>query len=322
MESLPIAVSVFALVVAIIFGGYWMAVVRPETGERQSIRQRLRAPRKNRLLKKLEKEQEKLSAVGGVDAVLGQLEGLSTPLQRLISQSGMQMTVGTLVLASVFLGLAVATALMFVVPFRSAALVAGAVASIFPTLFVKRKGRKRLEKFEEQFPEAIDLIARALRAGHALPTALQMGSDEIPQPVGEEFKLLFEQHSYGLSLPEALRSFGDRVPLLDARFFVTAVMTQREMGGNLSEVLDKLSAVIRERFKVKRQVRVISAHGRITGMVLGFLPPATAGILFILSPNHLSLLFSDPLGLYMVAAAIVLQVIGVLAIRKIVDVEY
>ena len=322
MESLPIAVSVFALVVAIIFGGYWMAVVRPETGERQSIRQRLRAPRKSRLLKKLEKEQEKLSAVGGIDAVLGQLEGLSTPLQRLIAQSGMQMTVGTLVLASVFLALAVAAALMFLVPFRSAALVAGAAVSILPTLFVKRKARKRLEKFEEQFPEAIDLIARALRAGHALPTALQMVADEIPQPVGEEFKLLFEQHSYGLSLPEALRGFGDRVPLLDARFFVTAVMTQREMGGNLSEVLDKLSAVIRERFKVKRQVRVISAHGRITGMVLGFLPPATAGILFIISPGHMALLFNDPIGLYMVAVAVVLQVIGVMAIRKIVDVEY
>src|SRR5688572_21252655 len=119
MESLPIAVSVFALVVAIIFGGYWMAVVRPETGERQSIRQRLRAPRKHRLLKKLEKEQEKLSAVGGVDAVLARLDGLSTPLQRLISQSGMQMTVGTLVLGSVLLGLVVATAVTFVFPFRS-----------------------------------------------------------------------------------------------------------------------------------------------------------------------------------------------------------
>ena len=322
MESLPVAAAVFALVIAIIFGGYWMAVVRPETGERQSIRQRLRAPRKHRLLKKLEKNQEKLSSVGGVDAVLVRLDGLSTPLQRLIAQSGMQITVGTLVLASVFLGLAVATAVMFLLPFRSAALAAGAAASFIPSLFVKRKAKKRLEKFEEQFPEAIDLIARALRAGHALPTALQMVADEIPQPVGEEFKQLFEQHSYGMSLPEALRAFGDRVPMLDARFFVTAVMTQREMGGNLSEVLDKLSAVIRERFKVKRQVRVISAHGRITGMVLGFLPPAVAGILMIISPNHMSLLFKDPLGLYMVAGAVVLQVIGVLAIRKIVDVEY
>jgi tight adherence protein B len=322
MESLPITAAVFALVLAIVFGGYWMAVVRPETGERQSIRQRLRAPRKNRLLKKLEKEQEKLSAVGGVDAVLMRMDKLSTPLQHVIAQSGLQMTVGTLVLMSIFLGLVVTMAMLFVVPFRTAAFGIGAAASFLPYLFVKRKGRKRLEKFEEQFPEAIDLIARALRAGHALPTSLQMVADEIPAPVGEEFKSLFEQHSYGMSLPEALRAFGDRVPLLDARFFVTAVMTQREMGGNLSEVLDKLSAVIRERFKVKRQVRVISAHGRITGLVLGFLPPAVAGILFIVSPKHMNLLLADPLGLYMVAGAIFLQVIGVLAIRKIVDVEY
>jgi tight adherence protein B len=322
MASIPVALAVFALVLAIVLGAYFTLIVRPETGERQSIRQRLRAPRKHRLLKKLEKDQEKLSAVGGVDAVLGRLDALSTPLQRLISQSGLQMTVGTLVLASIFLAFAVATAMMFFFPYRSAALAAGAAVSTFPYLYLKRAARKRLEKFEEQFPEAIDLIARALRAGHALPTSLQMVADEIPQPVGEEFKLLFEQHSYGMSLPEALRAFGDRVPLLDARFFVTAVMTQREMGGNLSEVLDKLASVIRERFKVKRQVRVISAHGRITGMVLGFLPPATAGILMIISPKHMRLLFADPLGIYMVAAAIFLQVVGVLIIRRIVDVEY
>jgi tight adherence protein B len=166
------------------------------------------------------------------------------------------------------------------------------------------------------------LIARALRAGHALPTALQMVSDEIAAPVGEEFKRLFDQTSYGMSLPEALRAFGERVPLLDARFFVTAVLTQREMGGNLSEVLDKLASVIRDRFKVKRQVRVVSAHGRITGVVLGFLPPATALVIFIISPNRLRLLTEDPMGHYMIGGGILLQVVGVLAIRKIVDIEY
>ncbi len=115
----------------------------------------------------------------------------------------------------------------------------------------------------------------------------------------------------------------DRIPLLDARFFVTAVQTQREMGGNLSEVLDKLSAVIRERFKVKRQVRAVSAHGRITGVGAGLLPPAVAGVLFMLSPEHIRLLVDDPLGVYMVVAAAVLQVVGVFcAIRKIVDVDF
>src|SRR4029079_19478136 len=110
---------------------------------------------------------------------------------------------------------------------------------------------------EEQFPEAVDLIARALRAGHALPTAIGMVAAEIPNPVGAEFKKLYDQQNFGMSLPDSLRAFADRVPILDARFFVTAVLTQRESGGNLAGVLDNLASVIRERFKVKRQVRVI-----------------------------------------------------------------
>jgi len=207
-------------------------------------------------------------------------------------------------------------------PYSLPALVLAIMAASVPYLFVRHKATKRLALFEEQFPEAIDLIARALRAGHALPTALQMVGEEIPEPVGGEFKFLFDQQNYGLSLTDALRNFGQRVPLLDARFFVTAVQTQREMGGNLSEVLDKLSAVIRERFKVKRQVRAVSAHGRITGVVLGLLPPAVAGVLFVLSPEHIRLLVDDPLGVYMVVGALSLQVIGVVAIRKIVDVEF
>jgi tight adherence protein B len=319
---MAIAALVFASVLAIVFGIYWVAIVRPESGERQSIRQRLRQPRKIRLLAKLEKERQKLSAVGTVNEALTRWEGFSTPLQRLITQSGMQLTVGTLVLGSLFVGAATAAVVVFMVPFAWLALIAGALVSTLPFFYVRYAARKRLEKFEEQFPEAIDLIARGLRAGHALPTALQMVADEIPQPVGDEFKRLFDQHSYGMSLPDALRAFGDRVPLLDARFFVTAILTQREMGGNLSEVLDKLSSVIRDRFKVKRQVRVVSAHGRITGVVLGFLPPAVAGILLLLSPQHMALLFKDPIGLYMISAAMCLQVVGVLIIRRIVDVEY
>jgi tight adherence protein B len=149
-----------------------------------------------------------------------------------------------------------------------------------------------------------------------------MVSDEIPAPVGAEFRLLFDQQNFGMSLPEALKAFGSRIPLIDARFFVTAVLTQREMGGNLSEVLDKLSAVIRDRFKVKRQVRAVSAHGRITGTVLMALPPVTAGVLFVLSPNHIRLLIDDPMGVQMVVMAVALQAIGIVWIRRVLQVEY
>jgi tight adherence protein B len=151
---------------------------------------------------------------------------------------------------------------------------------------------------------------------------LQLVSEEIPAPVGAEFRLLFDQQNFGMSLPDALRVFGKRIPLIDARFFVTAVLTQREMGGNLSEVLDRLAAVIRERFKVKRQVRAVSAHGRITGVVLGFLPPVVAAVIFVISPDHIRLLIDDPLGVDMVIAGIALQILGVLIIRRIIQVEY
>jgi tight adherence protein B len=149
-----------------------------------------------------------------------------------------------------------------------------------------------------------------------------MVADELSAPVGTEFRILFDEQNFGLTLPDALRNFAGRIPVLDARFFVTAVLTQREAGGNLAEVLDNLGAVIRDRFKVKRQVQVLSAHGRITGWVLGMLPPALAVATFILNPNHLGSLMNDPLGQRMIMVAIFLQIAGVLTIRKLVDIEY
>ena len=177
-------------------------------------------------------------------------------------------------------------------------------------------------KFEEQFPEAIDLLSRALRAGHAFTTGLSMVAEEMPEPVGTEFRLAYDRQNFGMPLPEALKSLGERVPLLDARFFVTAVLTQREAGGNLAEVLDNLARVIRDRFKVKRQVRVITAHARITGWVLALLPPSLGVALTLLSPEHMGLLWTDPIGIKMVVVAIVLQVVGTLLIRKLVNIEY
>ena len=136
---------------------------------------------------------------------------------------------------------------------------AGAVMMFVPIFVLRYRRDRRVLKFEEQFPEAIDLIARALRAGHAFTTGLSMVADEVDPPVGQEFRLLYERQNFGMPLPEALREFAQRIPVLDAKFFATAVLTQRESGGNLAEVLDNLSSVIRERFRVKRQVRVISA---------------------------------------------------------------
>ena len=187
---------------------------------------------------------------------------------------------------------------------------------------VRYKRTLRMRKFEEQFPEALDLLGRALRAGHAFTTGIEMVGEELPAPIGPEFRTLFDQQNYGMSMPDALKRFAERIPLLDARFFVTAVLIQRESGGNLSEVLANLARVIRERFRVKRQIRVISAHGRLTGAILVCAPPVLAMVIFSIAPETRDLMFSDPLGQRMIVGALALQIIGSLIIRKIINVEY
>jgi len=307
----------FVLVLGIVLGAYWAFVVRPEQVSERAVRARLKVQRTKNLRDTIVKARERMSGIGSLDATLAKTGTALEPLSDVLARSGLKMTVGTLILASIFAALVAMAVVSQFVPSGLAMLGAGVAAAFLPYLFVKRVAARRIARFEEQFPEAIDLMARALRAGHALPTALQMVSDEIPEPVGTEFRLLFDQQNFGMSLPEALKAFGARIPLLDARFFVTAVLTQREMGGNLSEVLDKLSAVIRDRFKVKRQVRAVSAHGRITGTVLMALPPVVAGVLFIISPTHIRLLVDDPMGVQMVLAGVTLQVIGIIWIRRI-----
>jgi len=320
---MQVAVIVFAIVVAIVLGAYWAFVVRPEDAESDAVRRRLRGRRvPTTVTTPVVKVEERLSALVPLEAVLSRSRGLVDPLSRLIAHSGVSVRIGTVVLTCVFAAFAGFALCMWLFSSMIAGIAVGAVSATFPILYLRRAGKKRMATFEEQFPEAIDLMARSLRAGHALTTALQMVGDEIPDPIGGEFRQLFEMQNYGMSLPEALREFAERIPVLDARFFVTAVLIQRESGGNLSEVLDNLSAVIKERFTVKRQVRVMSAHGRITGVVLGFLPPVLAVVLYIISPEHIMLLIDDPLGLQMITAGMVLQVIGVFIIRRIVDVEY
>ena len=201
-------------------------------------------------------------------------------------------------------------------------LAAAPFGAMVPFVVVRVARTKRMRLFEEQFPEAIELLARALRAGHAFPTGLTMVADEIPAPVGSEFKLVYDRQNFGMPLGDALKALAERVPVIDARFFVTAVLTQRETGGNLSEVLDNLASVIRDRFKVKRQVRVVTAHARITGWILAGLPPSLAGVLCFVSPGHMKTLVTDPLGIQMLVVAGFLQVSGTLIIRKLVNVRY
>jgi tight adherence protein B len=238
-----------------------------------------------------------------------------------IDQSGVKTSISAVVLiASVC---AVVMALLVALAIRGTwGLVAGAVLGFavpFVVLHVKRN--RRLRAFEEQFPEALDLIARALKAGHAFATGLKMVADEIHEPVGPEFRKTFDEQNFGLPLKDALENLTLRVPLLDVRFFATAVLIQRETGGNLSEILENLGHVVRERFKILRQVRVYTAHGRLTGYVLLALPAVLCIALSFINPDHMNLLFRERMGQMLLMVALVMQTVGYFWIRQVIKIE-
>ncbi len=317
-------VLTFVGMLALVLGAYWLFVLRIDQSEDLALRKRLRPETAAAIPKKFKilKPAEQLSSVSSLNTALGQMGRVTAPLQRDLTQAGLNFSVATLLLSSGCLALGAYVVVKLATFHTLLGIGAGILASFAPFFYVKYKKTQRLRKFEEQFPEAIDLIGRAMRAGHAFTTGLVMAADEIPAPVGEEFKLLYDRQNFGMPLPEAMKAFAARIPLIDARFFVTAVLTQRETGGNLGEVLDNLATVIRDRFRVQRQVRVLTAHGRITGWILAGMPPALAVALFVIAPGHLKLLISDPLGVQMIVGALVLQVLGTLTIRKLVQIPY
>ncbi len=196
-----------------------------------------------------------------------------------------------------------------------------AAAGFLPYGYVLGKRRRRLTRFEEQFPEALDFLARAMRAGHAFSVSLEMLAAESLDPLSTEFRQTFEEQNLGLPLEIALQNLARRVPLLDVRFFVSAVLLQTRTGGNLSEILDKLAYVIRERFKLKGQVRAYSAHGRLTGKVLTVMPVVVVILMMLVNPDYMTVLVKNPYGRHLIGGAIVMQVLAYVFIRKIVDIK-
>jgi tight adherence protein B len=314
----------FVGIIAIVYGLYWLMIERPEAQEGSEVRKRLRGATKSTLLRQtaVSREQERLSDLGPLDRVLSHSRTAFAPLQLLITQAGVRVTVGTILLSCAVVALLTFAFFSVYLSMPLLGIVFAVGATWLPIAWLRWMRTRRMLKFEEQFPEAMDLLARALRAGHALTTGLSMVADEMKDPIGPEFRQLFDEQNFGLPLPQALKNFATRIPLLDAKFFVTAVLTQRDAGGNLSEVLDNLATIIRDRFRVKRQVRVISAHGRITGWVLSALPTSLALFFTLTNPQKYLAFVRDPLGMQMVLFALGLQVLGVLIIKKIVTIEY
>jgi tight adherence protein B len=242
-------------------------------------------------------------------------------LAKLIEQSGVRTTPGGLILISIVAGAGAGLITSLFARDVAISIAAALIAGSVPTFYILNRRSRRMHKFEEQFPEALDLLSRALRAGHAFQTSLGMVGDEVKPPVGPEFKKAFDQQNFGLPLRDVLNQLAERVPILDVRFFVTAVLIQRETGGNLSEILDNLAHVVRERFKVLRQVRVHTAHGRFTAFVLLSLPPVLAAAMTMLNREHMDPLFHERMGTTMLLGALVMQTIGFFWIRKVIKIE-
>jgi tight adherence protein B len=249
---------------------------------------------------------------------------LSTKLQAQIQQAGLDWTVGKLLLAmgvaaaiGALLGLRVTVLIMPALSSAALALVLGSL----PYLWVLHKRSRRLSMFEEQFPEALDFVARAMRAGHAFSVSLEMLAEESPDPLSREFRQVFNEQNLGAPIDVALKNLATRVPILDVSFFVSAVMLQRETGGNLSEILTKLSYVIRERFKLKGQVKAASAHGRITGLILTIMPIVLMFALLAVAPGYLQSMAKDSDGKWLIVGAICGQFLGYYFIRRIINIK-
>ncbi len=201
------------------------------------------------------------------------------------------------------------------------ALLAAGLAALLPVLWLMYRRKKRLRAFSAQLPDALELIARALRAGQSLAAAIHLVGEEMPAPISQEFAMAYEEQNLGIPLEESLRNMTRRVPNLDLKFFATAVVLQRQTGGDLAEVLDKIGSLIRERFKIWGQIQALTGEGRMSGVVLLALPPVLLAVMYYLNPEYTSMLFYHPQGQKMLAGAIIMQLIGAVVIRKIVNID-
>jgi tight adherence protein B len=265
----------------------------------------------------------KISSSGPLPGLERMISGTErgNAFSRWIEQSGMKVSISGVLLVAVFFAVVFAFLLMMLTR-SNFGIPAGAVIGFaLPFMFLKFKRTKRLRAFEEMFPEALDLISRALKAGHAFATGLKMAADELSEPVGPEFRKTFDEQNFGLPLKDALENLTLRIPILDVRFFATAVLIQRETGGNLSEILENLAHVVRERFKILRQVRVYTAHGRLTGYVLLALPAVLAIALSFINPDHMNMLFRERIGQILLMVAIGMQIAGYIWIKQVVKIE-
>jgi tight adherence protein B len=321
MEIL-VAVLAFVVVAAAVFAAF--SLLDQRNARARLLRDRLAAVQKSAEREPDEElellRDEVLSDIPALDNLLRRSERVSN-FQTMLAQADLKLRAGNMLFLSLGTGVATGFILLVASGFKTLALVGALVGALMPYSYASFRRSRRFQKFEELFPQAIDTLARAVRAGHALTTALELISNEVGEPVASEFRKLFEEQKFGLPMRDALINLTERMPLVDVKFFVTAVMLQRETGGNLAEILDNLSYVIRERFKIQRQVRVFTAQGRLTMMLLMMLPPIIVLTMLIMNPSFIRPLFTDPLGHGLLVGGITLQTIGYFVIRRIIQIQ-
>jgi tight adherence protein B len=263
---------------------------------------------------------KRLSSIGFLDQVLASAP-FAKRIELLLYKAGVDMRVGTFVLISLVVGAGVTVLFSLLFGRPLIAIAVGILCSFIPYMVMRSKRGKRMRQMDEQLPDAMDLMTSALRAGLSLPAALQLVAQEGPSPLAEEFGYTFDEQNLGMDIKDAMLNMARRIDSLDIKFFVTAVVVQRETGGNLAEIMDNIAHIIRERFRILGDVRTLTAHGRFSGVILSVLPVAMGFLIALIAPEYMLGFLRDPAGQALLLVALVLQIIGFIWIRRVVNIR-
>ena len=320
--TIAISIGIFLSIILLVEGAYFFyhQSVSPQS---RNLKRRLRggAARPKEGVESLEiLRQRKLSDLPWLNDILSSMSNLGG-LEKILQQANSQMPVGVFLLLSGVLGV---VGVMITAFMDYSLLVAGGVGLVclmLPLIKIKMQRTKRFKEFERQLPEALDLMARALRAGHAFSVGMKMVGDEFPDPIGPEFNRTVEEISFGIDTPEAMGNLNNRVVSTDLKFFITALVVQRETGGNLAEIIEAISRLIRQRFELLARVKALSAEGRLSGIVLFVMPFIMGGVLWWMNEDYMRLLIEDELGLMMAGGAGLLMIFGGVVMKKMCDIK-
>ena len=320
--TIAISIGIFLSVILLVEGTYFCyhKYISPQS---RNLKRRLRggAARPKEGIESLEiLRQRKLSDLPWLNDILSSMSNLGG-LEKILQQANSQMPVGVFLLLSGVLGVAgMVIAAIMDYPLLVAGGV-GLVCLMLPLIKIKMQRTKRFKTFEHQLPEALDLMARALRAGHAFSVGMKMVGDEFPDPIGPEFNRTVEEISFGIDTPEAMENLNNRVVSTDLKFFITALVVQRETGGNLAEIIEAISRLIRQRFELLARVKALSSEGRLSGIVLFVMPFIMGGVLWYMNEDYMRLLIEDELGLMMAGGAGLLMIFGGVVMKKMCDIK-